>query len=186
LSKGHVIPLLKPAALALGLLALSTLSARAFDDTEKAGMIAAVDAFDAAFRSGDYDTVFGYMPPKILAAIAASAGVDEHALREAMSAQVAAAMAMVTVDSYSMDTDAATYATTPDGSRDYALIPTETVMTVEGAGGLRATSETLAFQDGGAWYLVRIDEPQQVSILKSVYPEFAGVDFPPGTMVPLE
>jgi hypothetical protein len=170
------------AALAFALLTLAPLQARAFDDTEKAGMIAAVGDFGDAFQSGNYDAVFSYMPPKVLAAIASSAGVDEAALLEALSGEMAAVMAAVTLESFEMDTDAATYATTPDGSRDYALIPTETLMTVDNVGRARATSQTLAFTDAGDWYLVRIDDPQQVQILQAAHPEFAGIAFPSGTM----
>lgn len=179
---------LKPVllALAVSVTAVAAGPAMAFDDADRAGMAAAVDQFNAAFAKGDYHVVFDFMPPKVIAAIAAQAGMDEASLLAAMKAQIEAAMATVTIESFDMDVAGATYATTPDGSRDYALIPTRTLMSVEGTGRVRGLSQTLAFHDEGQWFLVRIDDPQQVDLLKTLYPEFKGVDFPPGSLEPAE
>ena len=52
----------------------------------------------------------------------------------------------------------------------------------EAGGKYRSTTKTLGLHEGDVWYLVRIDDAQQVAILKEVYPAFADVEFPTGTM----
>ncbi len=167
-------------------LSVAPAAAQDLSDADRAAMTARVDAFNAAFVAGDMAAIFDFMPPPILTRLAAQTGMEEEALLAAMKDQIDAAMAIVTIDSYAMNLDAATYSITPDGTRPYALIPTETVMTVEGAGKMRATSETLAFADAGKWYLVRIDEAAQVTLLTEAYPEFADVTFTPGTLTAVE
>jgi hypothetical protein len=95
-------------------------------------------------------------------------------------------MANITLVSFGMELDKAEYKTLPDDST-YALIPTETVMDLGPAGGgkFRAMSSTLGLLDGETWYLVRVEDPQQVALLKQVYPAFADVTFPAGKMEPV-
>ncbi|NJM81851.1 MAG: hypothetical protein HC844_04525 [Tabrizicola sp.] len=167
-------------------LPLSAVHAQELSDSAREAMTTRIDAFNETVAGGDMGAVFDYMPPKILSLLATQSGLAQEELIAASKAQIELAMATVTIDSFSMDIDAATYQLTPDGSRGYVLIPTETVMTVEGAGGIRATSETLAFEDEGEWYVARIDEPTQAQLLQTAYPEFVGVEFKPGTMEPVE
>ncbi|MGL4238915.1 hypothetical protein, partial [Tabrizicola sp.] len=168
-------------------LALSTsaLHAQELSEEGRAAMTERVASFNEIFASGDMGAVFDYMPPKVLESLATQSGVDQATLIEMSKAQIDQAMAMVKIDSFSMDVDAATYQMTPDGSLGYVLIPTETVMTVEGAGKMKATGDTLAFEDGGEWYLARVDDPGQAAILQAAYPAFAGITFKPGVMEPV-
>jgi hypothetical protein len=175
----------KPAVLAFAL-SFSAAYAEELSDDAKAAMTTRVEAFGTSVAGGDMAAVFDYMPPKVLAYLAEQSGLEEAALIEASKAQIATAMALVKIDEFSMDTDAATFQMTPDGSRGYVLIPTETVMTVEGAGTMKATSETLAFEEDGEWYLARIDDPSQAQILQTAYPEFSGITFKPGTVEAVE
>jgi hypothetical protein len=172
------------------LLALSLLATPAFAEPIPAADLPAiterVEAFDAAFRGGDMAAVFDYMPAKILTHIATQSGMTEEALKAAMKEQIDLAFETVTIDEFGMDMATATWATTPDGSRSYAMIPTFTVMTVEGAGTMRSEGDTLAFNDDDKWYLVRVDDPAQVQMLTAVYPEFNGVTFAPATITPIE
>ncbi|MGL5010648.1 MAG: hypothetical protein ACRC6I_12260 [Paracoccaceae bacterium] len=172
------------------LLALTLAAAPAFAgpiaDADRAAVTERVDAFNTAFLGGDMAAVFDFMPPKIISSIATQSGMTEEALMAAMKEQIDMAMAMVTIDSFGMDMETASAETTPDGSRTYVLIPTFTEMTVEGAGKMRADGETLAFEDEGKWYLVRVDDPAQVQLLTAVYPEFTGVTFTPAAITPME
>jgi ketosteroid isomerase-like protein len=171
----------------LGLaLSVSAAQAQELSDEARAAMETRVDDFGAAMSGGDMGAVFDFMPPQLLTFMATQAGIDEAALIEMSKAQIETAMATVTIDSFSMDTSAAKIEATPDGSVTYALIPTTTVMTVEGAGTMQATGDTLAFEEDGEWYLARVDDPGQAALLQSVYPAFAGVTFTPGTVAPVE
>ncbi len=175
---------LAAAALSLSLLALPGL-ARDITAAESAALQTRVDAFSAAFASDDMKAVSSVIPPKIINAMAARFGMEPAQLIDAMSQAMEAAMQNVTIDHYAMDVEAATFGETSAG-RAYFLIPTQTDMTVDGTTRIEATSQTLAFADEGVWYLVRIDDAQQVSFLTEVYPEFKGIGFPSGTTKILE
>jgi hypothetical protein len=71
------------------------------------------------------------------------------------------------------------------GDRTWLLIPTWTEMTVEGAGRVRFETRTLALEDDGEWYLVRVEDAPQAAMLREVYPEFAEVEFPAGVVTRL-
>ncbi|AVH43380.1 hypothetical protein At1D1609_33270 [Agrobacterium tumefaciens] len=51
---------------------------------------------------------------------------------------------------------------------------------------IEAKSHTLALMDGADWYLLRVSDQQQVTILRKVYPSFAEVVFPDGSMQPVK
>lgn len=160
--------------------------AREITDDQRAALEARVAEFSATMTDGDMADLLGYTPPPVRATLAEMSGMDEAQLVEAMRAAMDAAMQGATIEGFSMDVDAATVEETPDGSRAFVLIPTTTDVAVEGQGTMRAASQTLALEDGGEWWLVRIDDPQQTMILAQAYPEFAGVTFPAGTVTPVQ
>jgi hypothetical protein len=174
----------------LGVAALLTLStpllAQELAPEASARIEERIAAFDDVMIRMDMAATFDFVPPKLKKKIAESFGIPVEDLKSAMASALDEAMKTVKFESFGMDFAAATISTTTDGSRTYALIPTETLMSVEGAGKIRATSQTLAMDEGGEWYLVRVDDASQTTILKQVYPEFADVDFPLGQMVPAE
>ena len=144
-----------------------------------------VDSFDAAMKTNDMAAIMGVIPPKVLDKIASSFGVSNAELIAAAQQQLDEALKTVTFVSFSMDLKNATTFRTADDT-PYALIPTETVMDLGEAGGkIRATSSTLGLLDGETWYLVRVEDAQQVAILKEVYPAFANVTFPAGSVEPV-
>jgi hypothetical protein len=144
-----------------------------------------VDSFNAAMKANDIASIMGIVPPKVLEKIAANFGVTTADLIAATQQQMDEALKSVTFVSFSMDLENATIWRTADDT-PYALIPTETVMDLGDAGGkIRATSSTLGLLDGETWYLVRVEDAQQVAILKEVYPAFANVTFPTGSMEPV-
>ena len=145
-----------------------------------------IEAFDAAMRVSDMTGIMGVVPPAVLDEIAKQNNITSEQLIAAAQQQIDAAMANITLVSFGMELDKAEYKTLPDNST-YALIPTETVMDLGPAGGgkFRATSSTLGLLDGETWYLVRVEDPQQVVLLKQVYPAFADVTFPAGKMEPV-
>ncbi len=154
--------------------------ARPLTEVESRSLAETVASFDAAMRASDYATVIKTIPPRIMAHIAKSAGVEVAVLPPLVVAQMKAALAQVKLVSFGMDLAKAGYHELP-GGEPYVLIPTETVMdTADGKS--TAKSHTLALLDGGAWYLLRVSEAPQVSILRQVYPEFAEVEFPASSL----
>jgi hypothetical protein len=162
------------------LLAAGATFARPLSEAENRSLAETVEAFDAAMRDRDYETVVKTVPPRIIAHIAKSAGVDADALKVVMIAQIKAALAEVELVSFGMDVAKAEHHELPNGE-PYVLIPTETVIDA-GDGKSVTKSHTLALLDGGAWYLLRISEAEQVTIMRQVYPEFAEVEFPASSL----
>ena len=172
------------ASLAILLLTLAPAVAREFTDDEKADLAVAVADFNTAMTDQDWATVMAIVPPKVLDKFAADAGITKEQLLEQMSALMEQSLATVTIDSFGMDLDAATYSETADGT-PYALIPTETVITMGEQGTVRATSQTLGMYDDGEWYLVRTEDAATVAALKAIYPSYADLEFQPGAMEPV-
>jgi hypothetical protein len=156
--------------------------ANAVQSSEAFALEARVMSFDAAMRANDMATIMGVVPPRLLDAMAAQFGIATSELIDAAQAQIDEAMKSVRLVSFGMDIEAAEYFRLADGTL-FAYLPTETVMDLGEAGGMiRATSTTLGLLDGGTWYLVRVEDQQQVALLKQIYPAFAGVTFPTGSM----
>jgi hypothetical protein len=127
----------------------------------------------------------GVVPPKVLEKIAAKYNVTAEQLVQATQQQFDETMKTVEIVSFGMEIDSAEIIALADGT-PYALIPTETVMDLGDNGGkIRAKSSTLGLLDGTTWYLVRVEDAQQVAVLKEVYPAFADVVFPTGSMEPV-
>jgi hypothetical protein len=170
------------AVLALGAGLAFPAVAQDLTDAQRQGLADRIASFDAAMVASDMETVMGVVPPRVLEKIAATYGVTVEQLIEAAQEQINAAMAEVKIESFSMDLDAGEVAVAADGTV-YVLIPTETVIDMgEANGKFRSTTKTLGLPEGDAWYLVRIDDAQQAAIFKEVYPAFADVEFPTGTM----
>lgn len=157
-----------------------------FTDEQLEGLAARIESFDAAMKASDMSQVMDVVPPKVLDKIAAGFHVTTEQLIEATQQQMDQVLKDVKIVSFGMDLDAAEFLETADGT-PYALIPTETVIDMgEQAGGkTKASSSTLGLFDEETWYLVRVEDAQQVAILKEVYPAFADVEFPTGSMEPV-
>lgn len=159
--------------------------ARPLTEAESRSLEVTIEAFDAAMRASDYDAIVKTIPPRVLAHIAKSAGIEIEALRTAIIKEMKSVFAAVKLESFGMDLSKAEHRELP-GGEPFVLIPTETVMDAGEAGRMAAKSHTLALLDGGAWYLVRVSEAQQVMIMRQVYPEFVGVEFPSGSTEALQ
>ena len=178
--------LLKPLLVtAFALLLSAGASARPPSEAENKALADRVAAFDAAMRAQDYEAVTRTIPPKIMEHVAMQGGIEVEALRQNLVAQMSATLAKVQVVSFGMDLGKAVHRELP-GGEPYVLIPTEIVMDAGETGRFKARSDTLALLDAGAWYLLRVNETQQVTVLRQVYPEFAGIEFSSGSMEPLK
>jgi len=151
-------------------------SARDISPAEQERLRAQIERFSIALNAQYFETVGKTVPPKIFEFIASDAGVTVEQLRSALTAQMQMALAAVKITEFTMDARAISLAETPDGT-PYALIPTKTVMETGGQT-IEAKSHTLALIDGSDWYLLRVSDQQQVTILRKVYPSFATVEFP--------
>ncbi len=165
--------------------ALSPAWARPLTEAETAPLADKVPAFDAAIGDGDYAAIVEVIPPPMLEHIAREAGVPVDELLIALKGQMDEIFATVELISFGMNVQAAEERELADGS-PYVLLPTTTVMEAEGMGRVKVDSETLGLLDGADWYLVRVSDAAMVGVLRQVYPEFTGVEFPAETMTALE
>lgn len=170
----------KAAFLSLALLAAPALAETSAD---RDAIAANMDGLIAAISAGEFAGTFDTVPPKLLEAMAGQAGMSVDDMRTAGAAAASAMMGMVKIESYEYDMDAAKFDRTE--AREYALIPTSSVMETMGQK-LKATGDTLAMQDAGQWYLLRVEEPAQIELLRSVYPDMADVELTPGQITPAE
>jgi hypothetical protein len=173
----------KTVATALALIAgLTThVFATTFTDAQKQELAAAVAAFDTAMKASDFETVIdASIPPRLLNSMATTYSMTAEDLRTFVIDQMKQAMQSVKVESFGMDVAGAQYAEASDGS-PYALLPSETVMDLNGSR-TRSSGTTLALIDEGRWYLLNVGHADQVAMLKTVYTQFADVTFPEAKM----
>ncbi|MFS4439097.1 hypothetical protein ACMA5I_12850 [Paracoccaceae bacterium GXU_MW_L88] len=156
-----------------------------FSQSEMMTIAKRVAAFDRATRQRDVDGIMSVTPPAITEVIAERSGVDAEDLHQALRAQLSAMLSQIELESYSMDMPDATAHRTADGT-PYLLIPTHTIINIPGTGRVESHSQTLAMEDAGVWYLVRISEAKQVALLREAYPSFAKEQFPEGTQILLD
>jgi hypothetical protein len=170
---------------AFALLLASGALARPLTEAESGSLVATVEAFNAAMRAKDYEAIVKTIPPRVLAHIAKSVGAEVEALRKIVIEEMKKTLVAVKIESFGMDLSKAEHRELP-GGEPYVLVPTQTVMDPGEGGKMKAKSHTLALLDGGVWYLLRVNDPQQVAIMRQVYPEFVGVEFPSGSLEALQ
>lgn len=156
--------------------------AQEFTSQDRAAVQVRIDRLDQIISSGDLAGALEVVPPRLTRAIADRYGMTQDQLLTTMREVIRTQLQGVIFVDYQMDLAATLPVLTPDGSRTYLLIPTTTVMEIQGAGRVRSRNGTLALKDGGEWYLIRVDEAAQVALIRELWPEFAAVDFPAGTM----
>ena len=147
---------------------------------DRADIAARIAGFEHAFLNGNTTEIVSVVPPRMIAAIAADAGVSEDLLRTEMAKLTREAARDTEVVSFGMSLDSAEFLTTPTG-RVYGLIPTQTVVRTPGGTQLQSSNQTLTLEDGGIWYLIRIDDARQIDLMRQLYPDFKDVSFPEGT-----
>ena len=177
--------LMKALILIVGVALTAPAMARDLTGVEKTALGERVDAFALAMQTKDVPNIIGVTPPRIWKSIAEQAGLDPAELRKTVIQQTNEVMKDVVFEKMSMDLDKAEFKTTPDGE-PYALIPTSFVMSSPAIGKIESTSHTLALMDEGKWYLLSVSDEGQLVILRKVYPGFAGVELPKGTMKALQ
>jgi hypothetical protein len=173
--------------LVLGLVfgSLAPALARPVTEAEQAALAARIEAFNVAMDARDFATIVAVIPPPVIAHIAGEAKIPVGELEAAIATQMEQVFADVALVDFGMDLAAAEHRELADGE-PYLLIPTTTVLEAEGIGRMQVESHTLGMLDAGTWYLVRTSDAAMVGILRAVYPQFAGVEFPAETVTAVE
>lgn len=161
------------ACVALAVPLATGVEARDLTSVERGTLARAVAQFDRAMRTKNIAAIIDVVPPRVTQHMAARAGIDHARLRRAVIQQTREVMNANVIQGFAMDVANARYGATANGT-PYALIPTTTVVSLGGKN-VTKTSNTLAMQDGGRWYLLDLNQPSRVAIFTQVYPEFQGV-----------
>ena len=160
----------------------SSAFAQSFSDADFARVAARIDQFERTVSSGDFASVMEFVPPVMFQKAAQDAGMTESQLLQVMRQLVRTQASNVTVLDYELDLAAASPALTPDGLMTYLIIPTTTLMEIEDGRRARTRNHTLALKEEGEWYLIRVNDAAQVDRVRELWPSFAAVDFPAGTI----
>ena len=168
-----VLALFLPAGPSLSAEAASSARPPVDAEAQKAQLADVVADFGNAFRTKDSASVVAAIPPRFIAFVAKQVGVTPGDLRSTLADDTAKTMREAEVLSFAIDVENAKYQTLADGSV-IALVPTETVMRVDGQK-YQANSDTLAITEGGRWYLMRVGSAQQIQVLRDIYPELSSV-----------
>ena len=159
-------------------------TAKEIPAANKAGLVAAIDTFEAAMKNRDFTKIInGSVPPTLLQFIAAKAGIKGSELdkfKDLIKMRMVNALTRGKIVSFGMDKKTITCHELADG-KFYALIPTQTVMDLNGKH-WKVTGQTLGFEEKGHWYLMRVANAQQVGMVRAVYPQFKKVEFKVGSV----
>ena len=159
---------------------VQSLWARDLTTAEQTALAEAVQRFNGYMTAQDWQGMLSAsLPPRIMDEMLKGGGTKEQLIKATVDL-IAATMAKVKIQDFGMDLTSAEKREHADGT-PYLLIPTDMVIIVEGGDKIAVRAHTLGMMDNGAWYLVRISDPQQKQMLTRNYPEYEGVEFPSGT-----
>lgn len=178
---GHAMSIagarLAVAAIAAGL-ALAPALARDLTGLEHDALVRALDGFTAAMAAVDGPAVADTLPPRMVAWLAAQAGIDSRAERRSTADQLDAAKAAGLRMTMGYDLAAADVASLDDGT-PYVVVPMRGVEESPVHRDIQA--KALALMEGGRWYFLSLGTPARMERLRKAYPEFAGVAFDDAT-----
>ncbi len=173
------------AALALTFAAPGPAAARDLTDAETTALVSTVDGYARALRASDLGRLVDTIPPKLLALMATTAGVDVDRFREQTKRQLANVMNTVRFEDVSIETSALSDPVETEEGLVYAFIPYAFVMATD-AERNGVAGRLLALREGDAWYLLRVETGVQVQLLKDAYPSLKDVAFATDTVTPVE
>ena len=126
--------------LSLAAMASMPVAAQGITQTDREAIEDRISAFDKMMREGRTGDSLDFVPPRLLSLIAKKFGMSPADVKPSFKQQVAEAMKHVKIVSFQMVASSATAGVTPDKSRKYMLIPTETVVEAPGTGRILSKS----------------------------------------------
>lgn len=152
-------------------------------ETDKA-LLKQLGAFEDAVREADGATVAAQMPPSLIVFFAGNSSRSPEDMRRIMADGMSAAMK--TTDLISVEINIDLLATDTAGGSNWALVPVTSDIRSKDGVKVRSISSLFAVEEDGAWYLMRIENAGQADLLKKIYPQFADVEIPLGSLEILE
>jgi hypothetical protein len=153
-------------------------AARDLTAQEEAALAQAVERFGELMRTQDWPAMIeASIPPRVMDDMLKASGQTKEHFTKVIAGIMAETMAKMNVQSYSMDLAKAAKKEHADGT-PYLFIPTALTVKVDGGDKVAIRSHTLGMMEAEKWYLVRVTDPQQQTVLVRIYPEYIGVEFP--------
>lgn len=153
-------------------------AARDLTAQEEAALAQAVERFGELMRTQAWPAMIeASIPPRGTDDMLKSGGQTKEHFTKVIAGIMAETMAKLNLQAYSMDMAKAAKKEHADGT-PYLFIPTALTVKVDGGDKVAIRSHTLGMVDAEKWYLVRVTDPQQQTLLVRMYPEYKGVEFP--------
>lgn len=146
-----------------------TLSATAvaYDKQDETIIGQKMQIVEGSLKNGDVKPIFEVMPPKIFAAMGKDFDLTGEQMKDRMLKMAAHTTSQLDLSkaSYQYRLDKAKVLTSKSG-RDYVIIPTKFT-----SNGSTVKSHIVAVKDDNNWYVVRVDLPLHIKLLKQAYPD---------------
>jgi hypothetical protein len=160
--------------------------ARPMGEDERGDLTKSVDGYLRATMANNAEKIVEAIPPRILNIFAGSAGIEAKDLNRTLVDQTRALTKGLKVRDAVSDMSAVTAEDTAlaDGTAvTWAVVPMSFVAETGGAATLNRMA-LLALNEGGTWYFVKVDGPQQKQIAAIAYPFVAEAAIPEPVVSP--
>lgn len=151
--------------------------AAALSPEQETGLAARIDSFEAALMATDMAAAIAVVPPKVVEHVAAKHNVTVAEVVSAGQAQLERTFGQAKLLAVELAYEPERLVILPE-QLAFVTLPTRLKVDLGANGGIiTATSQTLGLLDGDTWYLVSLDNAEQVDVLRQLYPALAEIDF---------
>jgi hypothetical protein len=144
---------------------------------QETGLAERIDSFEAALMATDMAAAIAVVPPKVVEHVAAKHNVTVAEVVSAGQAQLERTFGQAKLLAVELAYEPERLVILPE-QLAFVTLPTRLKVDLGANGGIiTATSQTLGLLDGDTWYLVSLDNAEQVDVLRQLYPALAEIDF---------
>ena len=144
---------------------------------QEAGLTQRIDSFEAALMDTDMAAALAVVPPKVVEHVAAKHNVTVAEVIAGGQAQLERTFGQAKLLEVELAYEPERLVILPEALA-FVTLPTRLKVDLGANGGIiTATSQTLGLLDGDTWYLVSLDNAEQVNVLRQLYPALAEIDF---------
>jgi hypothetical protein len=165
------------AGLMLALAIAPAAEATPLSPQQEAALAQRIDSFEAALKATDMAAAIAVVPPEVVEHIAAKHNATVAEVIAAGQAQLERTFGQAKLLAVELAYEPERLVSLGEGLA-FVTLPTRLKVDLGSNGGIvTATSETLGLFDEGTWYLVSLDNAEQVGVLRQLYPALAEIDF---------
>jgi hypothetical protein len=154
-----------------------TAYAAALSAEQEAALAQRIDSFETALMATDMEAAIAVVPPKVVEHIAAKHNVTIAEVIAAGQVQLERTFGQAKLLEVELAYEPERLVTLPE-ELAFVTLPTRLKVDLGDERGIvTATSETLGLLDDDTWYLVSLDNVEQVAVIRQLYPALAEIDF---------